>query len=100
MSPSRSSNPSAAKRVPYKPPRARHELVTAIVVGTVIVVVTATLVWFLRPNRESASTPAVTTPASTVAPTDSTAATDTTAASSDTTPATEPTDTTTAASAG
>jgi hypothetical protein len=95
MSPSRSSKPSTAKRVPYKPPRPRRELVTAIVVGTLIVVITATLIWFLRPNRESTATPVVTTPASTVAPTDTTPTESTQAPTDTTAPAT--TETTAAA---
>jgi hypothetical protein len=68
MSPSRSSRPTSAKRVPYKAPRDRRELVTAITVGVLIFVVTATLVWFLRPNRESTSTtstPTATAPSTT-----------------------------------
>ncbi len=101
MSPTRSSKPSTAKRVPYKPPRPRRELVTGILVGVVIVVVTATLVWFLRPNRESTSTstPVSTTPTSTVAPTDTTLApTDTTVPADTGTP--ETTADTAAASTG
>ena len=73
MSPSKSSKPTTVKRVPYKAPRDRRELMTAITVGVLIVVVTATLVWFLRPNRESTST--TSTPSVTVPPT--TPATDT-----------------------
>ncbi|MET0894729.1 MAG: hypothetical protein ABWY80_02645 [Acidimicrobiia bacterium] len=89
MSPIRSKSSakaSSGKRVPYKAPRPRRELYTAIAVGVVIFVVTATLVWFLRPNRESASTPVNTATVTTEAPTDTTGATDTTAAPSDTTP--------------
>ncbi|HEX5586713.1 MAG TPA: hypothetical protein VFZ17_05355 [Acidimicrobiia bacterium] len=95
MSPSRSSRPTTAKRVPYKPPRDRREVVTAITVGVLIVVVTATLVWFLRPNRESTSTPSVpltSVPTSTAVPGDTTPG--------DTTPSdTTPTDTTAAETA-
>jgi hypothetical protein len=66
MSPSRTPT-STAKRVPYKPPRDRHELWVAIAVGVTIVVVTGALLWFLRPNRESAASPSpvATTPATT-----------------------------------
>ena len=87
-----------AKRVPYKPPRDRRELVVAISVAVVIVVVTAALVWFLRPNRESASDSSpvptvVTTPTGSTAPGDTT----TTAPTGDTSPteSTAPTETTT-----
>jgi len=43
----------------WKPPRDRREVVTAVLASLAVVVVTAALVWFLRPNRESASTPTV-----------------------------------------
>ncbi|MET0627210.1 MAG: hypothetical protein ABW033_01980 [Acidimicrobiia bacterium] len=85
MSPSRSSSPSSAKRVPYKAPRDRRELATAIAVGVLLVVVTATLVWFLRPNRESTSTPSSPLITTTTAVTDTTVPTDTTPAATDST---------------
>jgi len=85
MSPSRSSSPTSAKRVPYKAPRDRRELATAIAVGVLLVVVTATLVWFLRPNRESTSTPSTPLITTTTAATDTTVPTDTTSAATDST---------------
>ena len=90
---------TSGKRVPYRAPRDRIEVWTAVGVAIVIVVATATLVWFLRPNRGSSGsgqTPATT--AATAAPTATTAApTDTTAAPASTT---APTDTTAAPSGG
>jgi hypothetical protein len=79
----------------WKPPRDRKEVVTAVLASLAVIVVTAALVWFLRPNRDSgsSSTPeTVTTPTtlpstsvpntslpsdSTVAPTTAPAATST-----------------------
>jgi hypothetical protein len=92
MSPRRSTR-TAGKRVPYRPPRDRRELWTAIAVAALIVIVTSTLVWFLRPNRESTGTES--TPA-TVATTPSTDATTTTAP----TTTSPPTQDTTAQSGG
>ena len=77
MSPSRAPRSAPAKRVPYKPPRDRRELFVAIGVATLIVVVTATLVWFLRPNRETDAAPAPVVTAPTTLPTDSTTGTTT-----------------------
>ena len=52
----------------WKPPRDRREVVVAVLASLAVVVVTAALVWFLRPNRDSGSTSTVnTTPATTVA---------------------------------
>jgi hypothetical protein len=102
MSTRRAPRPSSSKRVPYKPPRDRRELYVAIGVAVLIVVVTATLVWFLRPNRDSGGateTPSITSPTTlptdtTAAPTDSTTPpTDSTAAPTDSTQA--PAETTT-----
>jgi hypothetical protein len=91
MSPRRASAP-AGKRVPYRAPRDRRELWTAIAAASLVVIVTVSLVWFLRPNRDSTSVPTSTTggvsfnTAPTTAPTDTTAApTDTTAPTQDTT---------------
>jgi hypothetical protein len=75
MSPRRPAGPTTAKRVPYRAPRDRRELTTAIVVAVLIVVVTASLLWLLRPNRES-SEPVITVPttsATDTTPTESTA---------------------------
>ena len=45
----------------WKPPRDRREVVTAVLSSLTVIVITAALVWFLRPNRESTATPAVDT---------------------------------------
>jgi hypothetical protein len=64
---------SQRRRTPYKPPRDRKELAIAILTALVLVLVTAVLVWVLRPNKNLGSNqtkfPAATT---TVAPTDTT----------------------------
>jgi cytoskeletal protein RodZ len=98
MSPSRASRSAPTKRVPYKPKRDRRELFVAIGVAVLIVVVTATLVWVLRPNKESSadSAPVVTAPTtlptdSTTVPTDSTTPTDSTVATDSTAPPAETT---------
>ena len=72
---------SAKRRRDYKPPRQRTEVRVAVLTSLAIVLATASLVWFLRPNREAVvstpvpSTPTVVTtaPPSTSAPTESTA---------------------------
>ena len=51
----------------YKPPRERREIVTAVLASLTVIVVTAALVWFLRPNRDSGSTSTPDTVATTVA---------------------------------
>ena len=56
---------STRRRTPYKPPKDRREVTMAILAATAIVLVTAVLVWVLRPNKE-ASTP---TPGNLPAPT-------------------------------
>ncbi len=68
----------------WKPPRDRREIVIAVLASLAVVVVTAALVWFLRPNRDSGSTTSDTTvttpttvPVTTVAPTTAPAATST-----------------------
>ena len=45
----------------WKPPRDRREIVIAVLASLAVVVVTAALVWFLRPNRDSGSTTSDTT---------------------------------------
>jgi hypothetical protein len=42
----------------WKPPRDRREIVIAVLASLTVIVITAALVWFLRPNRESTATPA------------------------------------------
>jgi hypothetical protein len=100
MSPSGTPRRASARRAPYKPPRARRELYTAIAVGVLIVVATATSIWFLRPNRESSSTPVTPEPAASTspsAPTGSTTPADPTAATSPEDPAPDTTATETTA---
>ena len=66
----------------WKPPRDRRELVIAVLASLAVIVVTASLVWFLRPNRDSGSSDVPLTPtpttvaagASTTLPTDTTVA--------------------------
>jgi hypothetical protein len=107
MSSSRASAPVPAKRVAYKPPRDRREVVIAIAVASLIVIVTASLVWLLRPTDDSSSdsTPVITVPATT--PTDTTTPVGTstpgetstptdTSSSTPTTAASSPTETTAA----
>ena len=45
----------------WKAPRDRHEIVVAVLASLAIIVATAALIWFLRPNRESEATPTVET---------------------------------------
>jgi hypothetical protein len=75
----------------WKPPRDRREIAIAVLASLAVIVVTAALVWFLRPNRDSGSTTSdttvttpttvagatTTTPVTTVAPTTAPAATST-----------------------
>ena len=58
------------KRSTYKPRRDRREVAIAVVASFLIVVVTFTLIWVLRPNKNlgSSQTPAITTPATTTTP--------------------------------
>jgi hypothetical protein len=46
----------------WKQPRDRREIVVAVLASLAVIVVTASLVWFLRPNRDSGSSTNVTTP--------------------------------------
>ena len=63
------------RRSTYKPRRDRREVAIAVASSLAILVVTALLVWVLRPNKDLGSSPA---PATTSAPTSSTGVTDTT----------------------
>ena len=58
------------KRSTYKPRRDRREVAIAVAASVLIVVVTFTLIWVLRPNNDlgSSQTPAITTPATTTTP--------------------------------
>ena len=76
----------------WKPPRDRRELVIAVLASLTVIVVTAALVWFLRPNRDSGSSDVDLTPVSTTVVADTTTSlpTDTTV-----TPTTAPAETST-----
>ena len=39
----------------WRPPRDPHEVVVAVLASLAVIVATAALVWFLRPNRDSGS---------------------------------------------
>jgi hypothetical protein len=56
----------------WKPPRDRRELVIAVLASLTVIVVTAALVWFLRPNRDSGSSDVDLTPVSTTVAADTT----------------------------
>jgi hypothetical protein len=74
------------RRGTYKPPRNRRELTIAVLSSLAIIVVTAVLIWVLRPNKDlgTSPTPVVTTrPAVTTVPTTTAPAT---TAPADTTP--------------
>jgi ABC-type transporter Mla subunit MlaD len=60
-------------RTNWKPPRNRREVAVAVLASLAVVVVTVALVWFLRPNRDSGSSPTV----DTVTPTTATGSTTT-----------------------
>jgi len=70
-------SPQRKRKSGWKPPRDRHEVVVAVLAALTIVVVTFALIWFLRPNRNSGSSPVT-----------DTVATPTTAAPGAATPAT------------
>ncbi len=44
------------RRGDWRPPRDRKEVLIAVLASLAVIVATATLVWFLRPNRDSGST--------------------------------------------
>ena len=76
------------RRATYKPPRNRRELTIAVLSSLAIIVVTAVLIWVLRPNKDLGSSPEpVTTSASVTTVPTTTLAPATTAAPVDTTPA-------------
>ena len=57
-----SPSPRSRRRTPYKPPRDRKEVVVAVLTSLVVLLATSSLVWFLRPNQDSGTAPAVTSP--------------------------------------
>ena len=56
MSPQRKTK-STRRGTGWKPPRDRHEVIVAVLAALAVIVVTFALVWFLRPNRDSGSSP-------------------------------------------
>ena len=80
MSPQRRGSKRASG---WKPPRDRREVLIAVLAALAVVVATAALIWFLRPNRDSGSTTsdtAVTPPTTVASDTTSTLPTETTVA--------------------
>jgi hypothetical protein len=51
----------------WRAPRDRREIIVAVLASLAVIVVTAALVWFLRPNQDSGSSPTEQAPATTVA---------------------------------
>ena len=80
------------KRSTYKPRRDRREVAIAVLASLAIVLVTATLIWVLRPNMNlgSSETPAITTPATTTTPGESTTTAPVTTTPPDATAAPQP----------
>jgi hypothetical protein len=76
------------RRSTYKAPRNRRELTVAVLASLSILVVTAVLVWVLRPNKDLGAEPVTTTtPATTTPATTTVVPTETTTAPADTVPA-------------
>jgi len=72
---------SQRRRTPYKAPRDRSEVVVAVLCEVAVVVVTATLVWVFRPNKDLGSDKTVfPEPTTTVVPGETTVPADTTPA--------------------
>ncbi|HEY4396222.1 MAG TPA: hypothetical protein VGO28_00980 [Acidimicrobiia bacterium] len=58
-------SPPRRRRGAYRPPRSRSEVLTAVAAVVGVLVVTAALIWFLRPGDKSGSgQPSISTPAS------------------------------------
>ena len=81
----------------WKPPRDRREILTAVLAALAVIVVTAALVWFLRPNRDSGSTSTVDVTTPTTVPGDTPTTLPTTSVPADGTvaPTTAPAETST-----
>ena len=74
---------SQRRRTPYKAPRERREVIVAVLCAIAVVVVTASLVWVFRPNKDLGSDKTVfPEPTTTLVPSE------TTVPAADTTPAT------------
>jgi hypothetical protein len=63
---------SQRRRTPYKAPRDRRELVVAVLCAVAVVVVTATLVWVFRPNKDLGAGKTVFPESTTVVPANTT----------------------------
>jgi hypothetical protein len=58
-------SPPRRRRDAYRPPRSRNEVLTAVAAVVGVLVVTAALIWFLRPGDDSGSDqPSISTPVS------------------------------------
>ena len=57
-----SPSPRSRRRTPYKPPRDRKEVAVAVLTSLLVFLSTSALVWFLRPNQDTGTTPAITVP--------------------------------------
>jgi hypothetical protein len=58
-------SPPRRRRDAYRPPRSRSEVLTAVAAAVGVIVVTATLIWFLQPGGKSGSgQPSISTPLS------------------------------------
>jgi hypothetical protein len=72
---------SQRRRTPYKAPRDRREVVVAVLCAVAVVLVTATLVWVFRPNKDAGTDKTVfPEPTTTVVPGETTVPADTTPA--------------------
>jgi hypothetical protein len=56
--------PRRRPRGSYRPPRKRSEVVTAVAAVIGVLVVTAALIWFLRPSDSNSGSPSTPAPAS------------------------------------
>jgi hypothetical protein len=79
------------KRGTYKRPRNRRELTIAVLSSLAIVVVTAVLVWVLRPNKDLGSSPVAPSSSVTTSPATSTVAPASTTAPAGSTPTSQST---------
>lgn len=56
--------PSRRPRGTYRPPRKRSEVMTAVAAVVGVLVVTAALIWFLRPSDSDSGSPSTPAPVS------------------------------------
>jgi hypothetical protein len=59
-------SPPRRRRGDYRPPRSRSEVLTAVAAVVGVIVVTAALIWFLRPGDDDSGSeqPSISTPVS------------------------------------